>query len=218
MSIRSEINRIKGNVANAYAAVEEKGGTLPEKQNSGGLPAAIHSISGGSGGNIELISATIPKGRMKGDVDGDGRITDSDRETILQAVSQNIILDTIGEWAADFNGDGKVKTNDAQALEVYLNGNVNSNLSDYYGNWIYSTGTKTFSCSIASDQFNSGKSAVVFIGGFWEQDMFTAAEMAEGFLKIYTARPPIEDIPCLILLSAGSGEAIIQARTSCAQP
>ncbi len=44
MSIQSEINRIKSGVAAAYAAVAEKGGTLPGKQNSANLAAAVQSI------------------------------------------------------------------------------------------------------------------------------------------------------------------------------
>lgn len=48
MSVQSEITRISGNVSNAYAAVSEKGGTLPENQASGNLAEAIRSIPAGS--------------------------------------------------------------------------------------------------------------------------------------------------------------------------
>lgn len=47
MSISSEITRINNNIASAYSKVEEKGGTLPETQNSANLATAIDSISGG---------------------------------------------------------------------------------------------------------------------------------------------------------------------------
>lgn len=46
MSIQSEIDRISGNVAATYAAVAEKGGTLPEEQVSANLAAAVGSIPG----------------------------------------------------------------------------------------------------------------------------------------------------------------------------
>lgn len=50
MSVQSEIDRIKGNVADVYAAVEEKGGGLPEEQTSNNLAEAVRGIpSGGSG-------------------------------------------------------------------------------------------------------------------------------------------------------------------------
>lgn len=44
MSIQSELERLRQNIAAAYAAVAEKGGTLPGAQNSGNLAAAIRSI------------------------------------------------------------------------------------------------------------------------------------------------------------------------------
>lgn len=45
MSIASEINRIKTNIANAYTSIGAKGGTLPENENSENLAAAINSIT-----------------------------------------------------------------------------------------------------------------------------------------------------------------------------
>ena len=55
MSIQSEISRISGNIADAYTAVDAKGGTLPATQNSDNLAAAIESISGGGGLPSEII-------------------------------------------------------------------------------------------------------------------------------------------------------------------
>lgn len=47
MSIQNEIDRITNNVAEAYAAVEEKGGSVPEEANSDKLAEAIRSIESG---------------------------------------------------------------------------------------------------------------------------------------------------------------------------
>lgn len=47
MSVQSEIDRIRENIAGAFSAVSDKGGTVPEQQNSGGLADAIRSIAGG---------------------------------------------------------------------------------------------------------------------------------------------------------------------------
>lgn len=47
MSIQNEIDRITNNVAEAYAAVEEKGGSIPEEANSDKLADAIRSIESG---------------------------------------------------------------------------------------------------------------------------------------------------------------------------
>lgn len=47
MSITSEINRIKGNIADAYTAAGGKGATLPVTQDSANLASCISSITGG---------------------------------------------------------------------------------------------------------------------------------------------------------------------------
>lgn len=47
MSVQSEIDRIKSNVAGAYAAVSDMGGTLPAQQNSENLADAVRSIPPG---------------------------------------------------------------------------------------------------------------------------------------------------------------------------
>lgn len=46
MSVQSEINRVKSNVASAYSAVASKGGTVPSAANSANLAAAVNSIPG----------------------------------------------------------------------------------------------------------------------------------------------------------------------------
>lgn len=48
MSITSEIQRIKTNIANAYTSCNSKGATMPATQNSANLATTINSISGGT--------------------------------------------------------------------------------------------------------------------------------------------------------------------------
>ena len=56
MSIASEIQRIKNNIANAYSACQEKGANIPSNKNSSNLASCINSITVGSGGgsNVDL--------------------------------------------------------------------------------------------------------------------------------------------------------------------
>lgn len=56
MTIASEIQRIKDNIAASYAECSAKGATLPTVENSASLPDTIASISGGGGGG-ETVSA-----------------------------------------------------------------------------------------------------------------------------------------------------------------
>ena len=66
MSIQSEIQRIEDNVAAAFSAAADKGGTLPEELNSGGLPEAVRSMPTGSGNPlgtvISIMGLTAPAG------------------------------------------------------------------------------------------------------------------------------------------------------------
>lgn len=48
MSVESEILRIQHNIANTYAAVADKGGTVPTQPTSANLAAAVASIQAGS--------------------------------------------------------------------------------------------------------------------------------------------------------------------------
>ena len=58
MSIASEITRINNNIAAAYTALDGKGATLPEVQNSPNLADTIDTISGG-GGSSDLKMAAF---------------------------------------------------------------------------------------------------------------------------------------------------------------
>ena len=67
MTIASEIQRIKDNIAASYAECSAKGATLPAVENSASLPDTIASISGGSGGGatvsaINKTGAAISQG------------------------------------------------------------------------------------------------------------------------------------------------------------
>lgn len=45
MSIQSEINRIKSNIASTYSALSSLGATIPAEQNSDNLPGTASSIA-----------------------------------------------------------------------------------------------------------------------------------------------------------------------------
>lgn len=54
MSIQSEINRLKNNVAATYAAMEEQGATMPTQQNSANMAATARTIPTGGGGGTTV--------------------------------------------------------------------------------------------------------------------------------------------------------------------
>lgn len=60
MSIQSEINRLKQNVSNAFAAIGNKGGTVPSSKVSENLATAIQSIPTGVELNFQVVPNPKP--------------------------------------------------------------------------------------------------------------------------------------------------------------
>lgn len=54
MSVNSEIERIRGNIAASYTAAEEKGAMMPTEQDSDNLAATVASIK--TGGAVESVN------------------------------------------------------------------------------------------------------------------------------------------------------------------
>lgn len=50
MSIQSEIERIKANIASTYSALSARGATMPAEQNSDNLAETVNTVTGGEGG------------------------------------------------------------------------------------------------------------------------------------------------------------------------
>ena len=51
MSVQSQVERIKGNITNAYTKLEEKGATIPTNKNSANLAETISSLPTSSAGD-----------------------------------------------------------------------------------------------------------------------------------------------------------------------
>lgn len=65
MSIQSEINRIKNNLAAAYTAASEKGATMPSQQNSANLASTISSVSTAGGSSSRGFAVTVTGGTVE---------------------------------------------------------------------------------------------------------------------------------------------------------
>ena len=166
---------------------------------------------------IRAESIIIPKGRMRGDVDGDGKITQNDIDQTQKHASGEIILTGDDLWCADINGDGSVGTIDVTFIRQYLNGQptvltVTPTFADYYNNWTYVKvddlkGYWTTEISIAG--LTTSNNVIVNIGETFSMGQFYKAEVSTGKVKIYATRPPINDIPATVVISSGSGKGSI---------
>lgn len=77
MSIQTEIDRIKGNIASAYTAAGAKGATIPDVQNSANLAGCIDTITGGGGEPVEKAKYGVKIDVLLGDVDESGLLNGS---------------------------------------------------------------------------------------------------------------------------------------------
>lgn len=170
MTIASEINRINGNIANAYTALGEKGATLPQAQNSANLAATIAGVPAGGGDTVTAINYTgsaIAEGakvwlNKKANVSASALSVSSNS-------SYNYILEPAGNYVYNFNRDSgytiykyDISTNKNTALSL-KNPNAYSYVCNYddYGNMFYeninfSTGTSVDMYCLADDYAING--------------------------------------------------------------
>lgn len=174
----------------------------------------------GSGGS-EVVKVTIPKGRMRGDVDGDGYITLTDQFMVLRHFNnKEQITDEIALWCADINADSKINATDNTQILRYYRGLTNAlttNMADYYGVWTFEKLTNArgrFYTDIACESVTAQTSAVITVGGSAGQAKFISAECGDGTIRVYAEQCPIADITATVECFEGDGSATIV----CASP
>ena len=185
---------------------------------------SVHSKwvnNGNLQGNANFVITEIPKGRMRGDVDGDGKLTQEDVTYISKHLAGNITLTGVDFWCADTNGNNTIQNFDRTQLNKYLNG-VSNNLTstptfaDYYNNWTYhkvddTSGYWTTELSIPAITADTEGSIVWSGTGF--TGTFIKAEPFAGGVRIYANYPPIEALPCEISYHTGAGGQFVIANT-----
>ena len=170
-------------------------------------------IAGGSG--VGMVITEIPKGRMRGDINGTGKVGTSYDVLNSQYLTTDTDPSNPDSWVCDINADGKIDTNDSQAIS---SGNLYSIplMADYYNNWIYhkvddTSGYWTTELSIPAITAETEGSIT------WNGTGFTAtfikAEAFSGGVRIYANRPPIEALPCAVSYHAGTGGQFVIANT-----
>ena len=158
---------------------------------------------------VDIGVITIPRGRMLGDVDGDGKITQADADLALAKTVGNVTLDDVAIWCADVGKDGRVNADDSQRILNYIIGRVSIALTDYYNNWTYDSAEETWTTTVPMSGLKADMSAAVVMPGEWGKGMFSAVQILEGAIRIRSAAPPVEDTPCVVLYGAGDGTAVI---------
>lgn len=167
-----------------------------------------------------MVNAEIPKGRMRGDVDGDGRITNNDKTLIENASAYLITLTGADLWCADVNANGSVTAADAQVISIYLNGSSSvltsvPTFADYYNNWTYvkvDNLTGYWVTELSIPDITEKTEGSILCSGTGFTGTFIKAETFSGGVRIYANYPPIEALPCTISYYTGAGGKFTIAR------
>ena len=150
----------------------------------------------------------IPKGRIRGDANGDGVIDESD-ETILYNYVQNIDrnVDEVAIWCMDLNANGSIQITDVNMLYNYLGGRTTPltttpTFADYYNNWTYVkvddlTGYWTYDVTISSADATNLVNVYA--------NNLVSYSLSGTTLTINVSIPPITASSILIDVGSGNG-------------
>lgn len=158
-----------------------------------------------------LVITEIPKGRMRGDIKGIGKV--GTPEDIQNSGFYLTAVDPTNpdSWACDVNADGIINEDDVNMLITKT-----LTFADFYNNWTYHkvddlTGYWTTDLSIPAITAEMGVSIVC--GGNVLAGTFIKAEPFAGGIRIYANYPPIEALPCAVSYATGASGQVITADT-----
>lgn len=132
MSISSEIQRIKTNIASAYTKLNEKGATMPSTQNSNNLTSTIDSINEGTSSSSE---ANWWNTRTKNNTDWTGLFYQTSDNTVDSTLDSSMVttLYSCFSFSKITNVPNFDLSNVTNAYKAFYNSNIsqlpNLNLS-----------------------------------------------------------------------------------------
>lgn len=169
---------------------------------------------------LNITTITIPKGRVKGDIDGDGEVQYDDTGSNW---SINSSKNEIEKWVGDTNNDGYLNVSDADQIARFAVGKTSTltrtpTFADYYANWIYEKIDDyigKFYTDIPIVGMTENCTANITVKGSGRNKCLIGAECIDGAIRVYSRIcPPIEELPAVVIWSAGDGTATISEESS----
>lgn len=154
-------------------------------------------------GGFKTVDIDIPKGRMKGDIDGDGQITEADHTRLqrhLSGSAEDAITDEVEIWCSDINLKGTPDQLDLLRISKHLGGTMNVLVNvydagsnpDYYNNWTFVKVDDLngyFYRDIPIKGMNANSTAVLLVSDY--ADCFEGVECLENVARIKASRCPV---------------------------
>ena len=161
MSLAQKVQDINDGLLDCYAAVENKGGTVPAHKNLDNLPDAIDSISGGGISEVESVTITNKNSLASLTMAADGTYSDYPLTvSVLPAeapqMTQVLLSDPSVAKVID-NGDG------THSLRVISGGTTTVTVTDYSGT-VSDFFTMTVTVALQSFTIDQGSFAEVEVG------------------------------------------------------
>lgn len=162
-------------------------------------------------------SATIPRGRMCGDADGDGLITTNDTGKVSAILSGNESEPASGSEdfkACDINNDGTINSDDSFIISQCIYGATSiGNYQEITGHWTNIPAQPELSSQFYTDIPVSGittaNSVLVVVDQSYRENIFTKAECGNGYVRIYVRRCPATNVPCVLYVGKGNGTGFV---------
>lgn len=148
---------------------------------------------------------------MRGDIDGDGKITENDRNRISEHLGGTITLTGADSWCAKVTGNNEISVSDLVQLVQYPEGKTNNltgipTFADYYNNWTYHKVddlTGYWTAEVVINGLKTTSDAIVNISN--DEGIFYKSELSDGAISFYATRPPIAEVPATITFKPGTG-------------
>ena len=131
---------------------------------------------------------------MRGDIDGDGKITENDRNRISKHLGGTITLTGTDSWCAKVTGNNEISVSDLVQLVQYLEGKTNNltgipTFADYYNNWTYHKVddlTGYWTAEVVINGLKTTSDAIVNISN--DEGIFYKSELSDGAISFYATR------------------------------
>lgn len=165
---------------------------------------------------------TIPRGRVRGDVNGDSRITKEDADMAQElAVGAGPIDDELARLAADMDGDGLISANDALAILKAVDVGP---FVDILGNWKPTSSLKSktktkadvavgkyYNTDVKVDGIKKNSNVIIYTSAF---DYISADVIEDGMIRFYCSTLPSNDLTAEVRFGGDGGKVTVENITT----